>query len=253
MIGMTRRGGVALATAALIAAAGSASADISSTVFSITATLDNGAGPSYTFDVDYNPSNHDGDGNFFWTLGDSVNIVDDNDQSVFTLDAATVRIENSREGTFPSQLLSLDFQVLAGAQNTVFSVDSAVLSFAALSNSAGRASAAVTVTDLNGGGATYTPQGAGAYGSYYNGGTNFQNLIGSPIVAADFSTAASNETFPAVGFSSIGPALTDITSDWNFTLSAGDLAAGTSEFEVIPAPASAVLGLVALTGLRRRR
>ena len=213
MIGMTRRGGVALATAALIAAAGSASADISSTVFSITATLDNGAGPSYTFDVDYNPSNHDGDGNFFWTLGDSVDVLDDNNQSVFTLDAATVRIENSREGAFPSQLLSLDFQVLAGAQNTVFSVDSAVLSFAALSQSAGRASAAVTVTDLNGGGATYTPQGAGAYGSYYNGGTNFQNLIGSPIVAADFSTAASfNETFPAVGFSrTSGPALTDIT------------------------------------------
>jgi hypothetical protein len=253
MISMTQRGGVALAAFALIAAAGSASADISSTVFSITATLDNGAGPSYTFDVDYNPSNHDGNGNFLWSLGDAVDILDDNDQSVFRLDGASIRIENSREGGFPSQLVALNFQVLAGAQNTVFSVDSAVLSFAAISNSAGRASAAVSVTDLNGDGATYTPQGAGAYGSFYNGANNFQNLIGAPVVAAALSTATTNEAFPGVGFSNIGTPLTDISSDWNFTLSAGDLASGTSEFEIIPAPASAVLGLVALTGLRRRR
>ena len=44
-----------------------------------------------------------------------------------------------------------------------------------------------------------------------------------------------------------------LASRSRFSLSAGDLAAGTSEFEVIPAPASAVLGLTALVGLRRRR
>jgi len=251
MTSKTTKSGVALAAFALIAAAGSASADISSTVFSITATLDNGAGPSYTYDVKYNPSNQDG-GNFMWSLGDSVNIVDDNDQNVFTLDAASVRIENNREGFGPSQLLSLNFQVLAGAQNTVFSVDSAVLSFAAISNAQGRASAAVTVTDINGGGATYTPMGAGAYGAYYNGSNLFQNLIGT-VTADPFSTGDSNEAFPAVGFTGIGASLTDIQSDWNFTLSAGDIAAGTSEFEIIPAPATAVLGLAGLAGLRRRR
>jgi len=253
MIGMTQRGGVALAATAVIAVAGSASADISQTVFSITATLDNGNGPSYMFDVPYDANNLDGNGNFFWSLGDIVNIVDNNGQDVFRLETASVVIENNREVPGNSQSVELNFQVLASAQNTVFSVDSAVLSFAALSNSQGRATAAVTVSDLTGDGATFTPMGPGAYGSFYNGGTGFQDLITSPITAAAGSSATSDDVFPAVGFANIGTTLTDIESSWDFTLSAGDLAAGTSNFEVIPAPASVALGLVALTGLRRRR
>ena len=139
-------------------------------------------------------------------------------------------------------------------QNTVFTVDSAVLGFAPLANAVGRATAAVSVTDLNGDGASFTPTGTGAYGSYYNGGgTLFQELLPGAVVAAANSTATASDVFPAVGYQSIGTTLTDIQSDWNFTLSAGDLASGTSEFEVIPAPASAVLGLAALAGLRRRR
>ena len=144
--------------------------------------------------------------------------------------------------------------MIAGQQNTVFTIDSAVLSFAPLANSIGRATAGVSVTDLTGDGATFTPWAGGAYRSYYNGGgTNFQNLIQSPIVAAANSSASTSDTFPAVGYQNIGTTLTDIESEWQFTLSAGDLASGTSEFEVIPAPASVVLGLTALVGLRRRR
>ncbi|PHQ80437.1 MAG: hypothetical protein COB69_06005 [Phycisphaera sp.] len=251
---MTQRGGVALAAFALIATAGSASADISATVFTITATLDNGAGPSYMFDVAYDPSNLDGNGNFLWVLGDAVDVVDGNGINVFTLDGASVRIfDDSREGMGVSHSVALNFQVVAGMSNTVFSVDSAVLSFAALSNSLGRATAAVTLTDLNGDGATYTPAAVGAYSAFYNTGTNFQDLITSPVTAAANSTTITDDVFPATGFANIGTTLTDIEASWNFTLSAGDLAAGTSNFEVIPAPASAVLGLVALAGLRRRR
>lgn len=245
MFTLTTKGGIAVAAAALLA--GSASADISSIVFSITATLDNGNGPSYPLNIELDPSGVDANGNYQWQLASPVDVVDDQDQNVFTLGEAGVTI-------FADPSVALNFQVLAGMQNTVFNVDSAVLSFAPLANSVGRATASVSVTDLNGDGASFTPVGSGAYASYYNGGgTLFQELINAPVIAGANSTATSNDTFPAAGFTNIGTTLNDIQSDWNFTLSAGDLASGTSEFEVIPAPASAVLGLAALAGLRRRR
>ncbi len=236
------------ASAAAMLLAGSASADISSVVFGITATLDNGNGPSYPLQIELDPNGIDPDGNYQWTLAAPIDVNDDNGQNVFTLDGAAVTI-------FADPSVALNFQVVAGMQNTVFSIDSANLSFAAIPNAIGRATAAVTVTDLNGDGATFTPMGpGGAYGSFYNGASNtFQELLTSPITAPALSSATSTDTYPAVGYVNINDTLTDIESDWNFTLSAGDLASGTSEFEVIPAPASAVLGLAALAGLRRRR
>lgn len=245
MFTLTTKGGVAVAAAALLA--GSASADISSVVFSITATLDNGNGPSYPLEIELDPNGIDGNGDYQWTLANPIDVNDGNGQNVFTLDGAGVTI-------FADPSVALNFNVIAGMQNTVFTVDSAVLGFAPLANAVGRATAAVSVTDLNGDGATFSPTGTGAYGSYYNGGgTLFQELLPGAVVAAANSTATASDVFPAVGYQNIGTTLTDIQSDWNFTLSAGDLASGTSEFEVIPAPASAVLGLAALAGLRRRR
>ncbi|GAB5496180.1 MAG: hypothetical protein Phyf2KO_12600 [Phycisphaerales bacterium] len=245
MFKMTTKGGIAVAAAALLA--GSASADISSVVFSITATLDNGNGPSYPLNIELDPSGVDANGDYQWTLANPIDVDDGNGQNVFTLDSAGITI-------IADPVIDLNFNVIAGMANTVFSVDSAVLSFAPLGSTIGRATAAVSVTDLNGDGASFTPVGGGAYGAFYNGGgTLFQELISSTVTADPFSTATANDVFPAVGYQSIGTTLTDIQSEWNFTLSAGDVASGTSSFEVIPAPASAVLGLAALAGLRRRR
>lgn len=243
MFDRTRSGGVALAALALAAAAGTASADISSVVFNITAEVN---GNSYPWSVELNPSDVDGDGNYFWQLAEPVHVMDGADE-IFELSSASITV-------IADPMVSLNFNVVAGQQNTVFTVNSAVLSFAPLANAVGRATAAVSVSDLTGDGATFTPWGGGAHRSYYNGGGNtFQELIASPIVAGSLSSASSSDTFPAVGYQSIGTTLTDIESEWVFTLSAGDLASGTSEFEVIPAPASMVLGLAAMAGLRRRR
>ena len=244
MFDRTPKRGVALAALALAVSAGTAAADISSVVLNITAQLENGS--TYPWSVTLNPGDVDGNGNYFWQLEEEVH-VRDGENEIFALTDASVTI-------FADPSVALNFNVIAGMQNTVFTVNSAVLSFAPLANSVGRATAAVSVTDLTGDGATFTPWAGGAYRSYYNGGANnFQNLVDSPIVAGPFSSASSSDTFPAIGYQNIGTTLTDIESEWQFTLSAGDLASGTSEFEVIPAPASVALGLTALVGLRRRR
>jgi len=243
MIDFICKRGAVLALVAGSAMTGTASADISAVVFNITATTPSG---SYPFEVMLDPSDVDENGDYFWNLGGPVGINDETGAQVFELQDASINI-------FADPSVSLNFNVLASQQNTVFSVNSAMLSFAALPNAIGRATAAVVVTDLNGDGATFTPTGAGAYSSFYNGSNGFQDLIGNVVTAAPHSTGTSDETFPTTGFANIGTTLTDISSDWNFTLSAGDLASGTSNFEVIPAPASTVLGLIALAGLRRRR
>ncbi|MCA9273412.1 MAG: hypothetical protein KDA31_10230 [Phycisphaerales bacterium] len=244
MFDRTPKRSLALAALALATSAGTASADISSIVFTITAELENGS--TYPWSVELNPGDVDANGNYFWQLDQEVHVMDGTTE-IFALTDASITI-------FADPSVALNFNVIAGQQNTVFSIDSANLSFAPLANAVGRATAAVSVSDLNGDGATLTPLAGGAYRSYYNGGgTNFQNLIGAPVVAAPFSSASTSDTFPGVGYQNIGTTLTDIESEWRFSLSAGDLAAGTSEFEVIPAPASVVLGLTALAGLRRRR
>ncbi|MFI4892589.1 MAG: hypothetical protein ACIAQ0_04010 [Phycisphaerales bacterium JB058] len=244
MFDRTPKRGLALAALALATTAGTASADISSVIFTITAELENGN--TYPWSIELNPGDVDANGNYYWQLDEAVSVMDGTTE-IFELSNASITI-------FADPSVALNFNVIAGQQNTVFSIDSANLSFAPLANAVGRATAGVSVTDLNGNGATLTPMSGGAYRSYYNGGgTNFQNLIDAPIVAAAHSSASTSDTFPAVGYQNIGTTLTDIESEWRFSLSAGDLAAGTSEFEVIPAPASAVLGLTALVGLRRRR
>lgn len=232
------------ALATVMLAAGTASADISSVVFTITAEVNSN---SYSWDAQLDPGGVDANGNYFWELANPVEVRDGNDL-IFSLGEASITI-------IADPMVSLNFQVLAGQQNTVFTIDSANLSFAPFGSAIGRATAAVSVTDLNGDGATFTPWGPGAYRSMYNSASStFQNLIAAPIVAPAFGSASSSDTFPGVGYAPIPGVISDIESAWRFTLSAGDLAAGTSEFEVIPAPASAALmGLGTLAAMRRRR
>jgi hypothetical protein len=156
----------------------------------------------------------------------------------------------------------LSFNVLAGSVDTTFTITSALVSFAAINPAEGRASASLTVTDLNGNGVTLTPgadQG-GAYTSRYNGlapgGTLFHDFFSTPLttpIPGDSTTVAGD--FPGGGaFVPIAGSVVSISSRFSFTLSANDLASGTSVFRVVPAPASlSLLGLGGLLGARRRR
>ncbi|MBI3837041.1 MAG: PEP-CTERM sorting domain-containing protein [Planctomycetia bacterium] len=152
--------------------------------------------------------------------------------------------------------VSLGFFVTAGASTTTFTISSPVVSFAPLVNQQGVATAGVTLTDGNSDGASsfgLFPADK-AYEAVYNGSTVFADLV-SPVSAAPDSSMTTSERFPAVGTVLIGGPVTSIQSQFHFTLTANDLASGTSNFRVTPEPSSLVLALVGALALlwRERR
>ncbi|MCL4220229.1 MAG: PEP-CTERM sorting domain-containing protein [Phycisphaerales bacterium] len=152
------------------------------------------------------------------------------------------------------QTVTLNFNVAAGASNTVFQVTSAQFG-AAYPTAWGRASAGVSVTDTLGNGATLAAVGGAAYTAYYNAfGSTFASLLNGSVVAGAFSTATASAEFPGGGlFGPVAGSVADISAEWTFAVSAFDIASGTSVFTVVPAPASlALLGLGGLA-MRRRR
>jgi len=169
------------------------------------------------------------------------------------VEGATIVVSNSNRSG--GQTVSLNFNVAAGGANTVFGISSG-LANVGYATAMGRASAAVSVTDTTGNGATLSPDGGSMYTAMYNGapGSAFANLLGSGVNAGAFSTATANAEFPGGGnYAAIGGAVADISAQWTFAVSALDLAAGTSVFTVVPAPGSvALLGLAGLA-IRRRR
>ncbi|MEQ8769710.1 MAG: VPLPA-CTERM sorting domain-containing protein [Phycisphaerales bacterium] len=150
-----------------------------------------------------------------------------------------------------AQTVNLGFNVMAGFLNTSFTIDAADVAFAPLDTVTGSASAAVSLTSTNFGvDATLSPDAAGAYNASYNSGTAFTSLFGGALTATSLSTQNYNDSFSGPIAGSVG----DIDAAWAFTLSAFDLASGTSTFTVVPAPASAaLLGLGGLVAVRRRR
>jgi len=231
----------------------SASADISEQVFVIHATNANGS-------ADYVIRLEDGDwtapGEFEWNLGGEANLRSASGQTIATLTTGALRVHQDPD-------VSLNFSVMAGSLDTAFTISSALVSFAAINQVQGYASAGVTVTDLNGDGVMITPSGPdGMYQSQYNGmvptGTTFQNFFPAQVSDPTPGTTVSfSSEFPGGGaYTPIAGTLTDISSRFTFTLSGNDIASGTSIFRVVEVPAPASMALLGLGGLviaRRRR
>lgn len=160
--------------------------------------------------------------------------------------------------------VNLNFSVLAGPDTTRFHIASALLSFPTMDDAEGRASAAYTLTDFNGDGATMTGIGdtGGAYLAQYNGwagdpvngpqGTTFAEGI-YLMEAGPYLTVDEEFNEPETGHRLIPDPVYDMSSLISFHLSAFDLASGTSHYEIVPEPGSlAVLALGGLALLRRR-
>lgn len=230
---------------------------ISDVIFTISAQSEEGSG---TWSFNFGDGTFGEDGSYRWILSDSWDgefpLTNEQGVQLGTLTMANVFVN-------PDPVVNLNFAVQSLAFNTAFTVTSPLLSFAAINNAQGRASASIAVTDVNGNGATATPSGPGgdAYLSRYNGmapgGTTFADLLGAPIVAPAFGSNSDSADFPGGGaYTNIAGAVADMSSRFAFSLTAFDLASGTSSYEIIPIPApgaAALLGLGGLAFFRRRR
>jgi hypothetical protein len=151
--------------------------------------------------------------------------------------------------------IGAEFGVRAGNTDTTFSISSGLETFAALTNPTAYASAGVTLTDRSPAGATIT--GLYADGkinqAMYNGTTAWANLVRTFSVTGNTLT---NDEFQGTPGSPmvINDTLTSIESNFYFTLTAKDSASGTSNFTVVPEPATiALLGLGVLAMLKKRK
>ena len=156
-------------------------------------------------------------------------------------------------------VVSLDFAVNAGNFDTTFTITSATVGFAPISNPLAFASAGVTLTDgdpLPGDGAALNliPPNTGLYQATYNSGTVFANLLPSPLSLPGAGTTDDSDDS---GVQIIAGSVTDIQTSFSFKLSADDSASGTSQFEVvIPEPSTSILivfGFLGLLACHRRR
>jgi hypothetical protein len=242
--------------------AGAASADIlSSYGFQITGTSSAG---SDTWTVDANDLIPSGDG-YTWTLTSDVELRAPGGELIGTLES-----DNGTTGVtiVNDPVLGLNFNVTAGPLGGSFTISAPVLGFAPISPAEGRASAGITVTDLNGNGLSRLGDFAGLTKSYEavtngivgGGGTLFADLVSNAGSAIPFDTVAMSEAFPAGGppfFSPIAGAVSSMHAEFQFDLGPSDNAAGTSVFvvQLVPEPVTATMLVLGGVGVlvRRRR
>lgn len=254
----------AVAASTLLATSAGALGSVSQFCFVLNAnaTVD-GVPVSYSLSIDsqnmYSFSNENGDLVYGWQL-----------ESPFELRSAPTAthpngvllgtLTNAFVETIADPVVTLNFAVQAGAVMTSFSATSTILSFASIVNGIGTASAGITADDVNGDGVTLgLGSRPGMYvAKYNNSGIPFSDLDG--VTFADLHTTSYTDPIGINESASTGPfqlipgSVVNMQSGFDFTLSAGDIASGTSTFVIIPAPgAASLLGIGGLLALRRRR
>jgi hypothetical protein len=164
-------------------------------------------------------------------------------------------ISNMSVSIFGDPQVDVNFSTFGGAVPSTFTFSSALLSFAPITGGTATATAGITVADINGDGSFINPvaPGQGMYQANFNGlvpaGVNYANFFPAPKFGAP-GASDSDGLGPTV----IPFAVTDMSAQFQFQLSANDLASGTSSFRIVPAPAGVfAVGFGLLAVGRRRR
>jgi len=231
----------ALCVFAAIAAVPFASADLSEVVFSIKGDSNSGSAVyNLTMDgINWQRSQDQWD----WSSDKTVNVKDDSGNTIFTLSNVALFYRGDPQ-------INLSFSVQAGSSDTAFTITSGQLNnFGTIKNAQGQASSAFTVTDTNNNGATLTGTNDdnNGYNAWFNGTNLFAGQIPSITVPAGTSSRSDSANYPANGYTAVGADVTDMQAQVKFTLSAKDLASGTTQYEIVPEPSALVL--LALGGL----
>jgi hypothetical protein len=242
--------------AVALLSAPAALADLSDVVLAVGASTDRAAG---SIEIMQDSVYGYWEGNSYrLEITDLLEIEANNGDLIATFGPASLisYVDPTRGRGAPAQV-NLAFAVQANqGSDTSFTITSALLGNLNIANPTGRASASFTLTDASGGGATLTGQELGGfsyltqYNGFVPGGSTFVGLIDEMQTAGGSTFEAVN--YPQVGFEPIPVAtVTDMSAEIGFLLSAGDTASGTTNYLVMPEPASA-LALILLVALRRR-
>ncbi len=251
---LRRRSGM-LAIVALAGATTVAQADFSDPIITFHATNAQGTG---SFSVSLADAQFNNGEIVVWNLAGGIDIMD-GANTIGTVTAAQLTLQDFNPAGASQALVALSFDVMAGGADTEFTITSSLIDSFLISNASARATGTYSLSDGNLNGATLTGlhAGGGLYNADYNNGTSFTELFDTGPYTTGISGStgdAQDVPFGAGNFSPTGDDISAIQAEWHFRLSAGDLAAGTSNFIVIPAPSGlALIGLGGLAATRRRR
>jgi hypothetical protein len=198
----------------------------------VTVRATSAAGHTGTYQVLLNSVNYNADLNrVVWQRTTPTAISDaQNGTLVATLQSVAVSVMNTT-------VINLNCTLRAGATPVVCEIDSILLMFPPQEPGSltGRATASVSVTDLDGDGARVAgigPPGTGAFIAELEGaGANFSQLV-AEVTVGPFGTAAATQTDPSIGFRSLSAGPSGMASRLIFELSANDMAAATTSFEL---------------------
>lgn len=208
-----------------------------------------------SFQVDMDEGTTLPDGTFVWVLDGPTDIVDSGSgQTIAHILFGSIMLGASGN-------ISHSFVLEAANADTHFILGSGLSPTATINNPMGRASAGVTLTDVDGNGANLTGMHAGGdlfQALYNNSSSVFTSLIGGPFgFATAFDSQATSDEYPAGAgnFAAFPGPVSQIGINWDFVLSANDSASGTSVFVVVPGPGAGLgflVGAGLLSGRRRR-
>ncbi|MEZ6242952.1 MAG: hypothetical protein R3B57_07910 [Phycisphaerales bacterium] len=249
------RSGVLAVAATLAGAVSAAHANFSDPILTFSASNAQGSG---SFSVSLADAQFNNGEIVVWNLVGGINIMD-GANTIGSVNTAQLTLQTFTPASSQA-LVALSFNVTGGLADTEFTITSSLVDAFLIQNAQARATGTFSVTDGNLNGATLTGlhAGGGLYNAMYNGGSSFTELFtsGPYNVGVSGSTGGAEDVpFGPGNFSPLGVDVDDIQAQWHFRITAGDQAAGTSNFIVmIPAPGGlALLAVGGLAATRRRR